>query len=334
MTEATKRKHDWQEFVSHIEHLQQTQPGDAVSWWPKYVYHYTDVTNACNILRENRILSRQKALEAGAMTNDNASRLVINNTAEERKRFARFYFRPRTPTQYRNEGLRPIADRKIEAHCPVPVFFLLDSREVLTRADTFFTDGNLAAGASLRSTAIEFRELPFDKIYHSRPLSGEPSSTIKYHRNAEVLVPDELVIDRRVLKHIWCRSPAERNTLLYLLNDNAFERWVDRIFQGPKPGLFFGQWTFVREATLSPTQIHLRFNENTRTSGPFEAKVVVTETLTGRKFEWHNGRYHANSALSLTLDPLSHTSDYSVQLYLDGDLAYADRFVDEDAEPF
>lgn len=31
-------------------------------WWPRFLFHYTDVKNAVSILRDNRLLSRQEAV--------------------------------------------------------------------------------------------------------------------------------------------------------------------------------------------------------------------------------------------------------------------------------
>jgi hypothetical protein len=56
---------------------------------------------------------------------DNASRNVMANTDPYVRDFVRLYFRPQTPTQYRNEGIRPKNMRELESHCPVPVFFFL-----------------------------------------------------------------------------------------------------------------------------------------------------------------------------------------------------------------
>ena len=76
------------------------------SWWPKFAYHYTDVTNAVSILSSGKLYSRVKAGAKGVMENDNASRQVIDMTETRATSYVRFYFRPLTPTQYHNEGVR------------------------------------------------------------------------------------------------------------------------------------------------------------------------------------------------------------------------------------
>lgn len=44
-------------------------------WWPKYVYHYTDIHNAVSILETGKVFSRNRAREI--MINENASLEVI-----------------------------------------------------------------------------------------------------------------------------------------------------------------------------------------------------------------------------------------------------------------
>ena len=47
-----------------------------VSWWPKFAFHYTDVTNAVSILSSGFLYSRADATHLRVMKNDNASRQV------------------------------------------------------------------------------------------------------------------------------------------------------------------------------------------------------------------------------------------------------------------
>ncbi len=71
-------------------------------WWPTYVYHFTDVHNAVNILKSGYLYCRTEAQRLGLMDVDNASPDIIQRTRREYERFTRLYFRPNTPTQFRN----------------------------------------------------------------------------------------------------------------------------------------------------------------------------------------------------------------------------------------
>ena len=108
-----------------LEQSQKLSPDKQ--WWPKYFYHFTDVHNAVGILCDGKIYSRKKADELGKMQSDNASMSVIINTDKEAYEYARMFFRPTTPTQYHNEGYKPLAlrNKSVNASCPVPVFFML-----------------------------------------------------------------------------------------------------------------------------------------------------------------------------------------------------------------
>ena len=77
------------------------------SWWPNFIFHYSDVTNITSILNSGILYSREQASQKGLMTNDNASDAVIGGTNESLKKYVRFYFGAKTPTQFQNEGIKP-----------------------------------------------------------------------------------------------------------------------------------------------------------------------------------------------------------------------------------
>lgn len=301
----------------------------ANRWWPNYLFHFTDILNAVSILREGALLSRNEAQARRLMNTDNASSTIIGNTADEWKDYARLYFRPRTPTQARNEGFRNPQQRYQNAHCPVPVHFIFDSRAVLARPDVRFTEGNLAANPDILSTAADLAQIPFDRVYHDTPFyTGTPDvekRNIVFHRNAEVIIPHQL--DLSALRYIVCRSQAEYETFLHLLAPPARMRWQKRlrIDSGRKP-VFLKHWTYVESADLSSSRIILRFNESSKTPGPFQADAYITDTISRKEFNWQDASFTANKPLNLNLP--SDISDYFVFLTLDGQLAFADRYQD------
>lgn len=156
------------------------------SHWPKYAFHFTDIRNAAKILVDGRVRCRADLNREGGFI-DIASPGVIAQTDSQVKDHVRLYFRPRTPTQYRSEGIRPKAALWENAHCPVPVFLLFDLPQVLARDDCLFSDGNLAKLGfdSLCSTASELSTFDFRKIYHGSPVSDEEKQDIVSHRNAD-----------------------------------------------------------------------------------------------------------------------------------------------------
>lgn len=118
----------------------------SIQWWPDYFYHFTDIHNAIGIIDKEWIYDRSTALEQHLMMSDNASKSVINATAEQSKHYGRLYFRPLTPTQYHNEGYKPSFARKreIDASCPIPIFFCLDAEKVLNMKGIQFVECGLA----------------------------------------------------------------------------------------------------------------------------------------------------------------------------------------------
>ena len=317
------------ELRNHIDDLSQASwLGSARKWWPYHLFHCTDILNVVNILKSGELLSRTQAKQSSSLIVDIAAPSIIDNTNPDWQEYVRLYFRPRTPTQYNNEGFRPIEQRSYGAHCPVPVYLLFEAATVLARRDCLFTDGNLAAGAQPKRTINELRQMPFQLIYHDSWFDPVYRSTIVYHRNAEVLIPQRL--DLRAVRSVFCRSQAEYETLLNLLPLSTRNRWADKIGVAPQLHLFNSRWSFVQQVELTDQRLLFRFNQNTKTPGPFVASVEIHEWLRvgSQRYIWNNSQFQADSVLELTLSNLSNPYDYSVRLHLDDQLAFQGRHQD------
>ena len=191
-------------------------------WWPKFIFHHTDIRNAVGVLRDGCLYSRTRAEQLGKLAVSSGSTSILAGTNPEIKDCVRLYFRPKTPTQFYAEGIQSkdtlAQSRYPSAHCPVLIFFLFDSAQILTCADCRFSDQGLNnAGAAILSTAEELKNLPWQKIYHNTRFdrSRIEESDIARRRQAEIIVPRDLKLD--ALKYIYCRSVAEKETLLHLL---------------------------------------------------------------------------------------------------------------------
>jgi len=187
-------------------------------WWPRLLFHYTDVTNAVKILRDGFLYSREQLENAEGLTVSSGSSAVLAGTDTTIKDCVRLYFRPKTPTQFHAEGVRSksvlVRSMYPDAHCPVPIFFLFDSGSILTRADSFFSDGSLASPrAQIFQSAKALVNLPWTRIYHNSWFDVNKGRDIVFRRGAEVIVPNRL--DLGSLRYIYCRSEAERETLLF-----------------------------------------------------------------------------------------------------------------------
>lgn len=213
------------------------------------------------------------------------------------------------------------------AHCPVPVFLLFDSKELLSRDNCSFSNGNLGSPRHQKGNTYEFlTKLPFRKIYHVGAFNPEEHEII-FHRNAEVIFPDEL--DLSALRYIVCRSPAEMDTLIYLLPVDIWQILKDKILVEGKLDLFELRWIYVERVDLSKELITFYFAPDYK--GPFEVEIKIVDKITGVNYsgKWPDYYFDKVWRVKVPQDVIS----YSLQLTLDGHLAYANEYI-EDNIPF
>lgn len=316
-----------EEFLNNLKNAEWLR--DSRRRWPRFVYHFTNIRMAVSILEQGVLLSRNEVLSQGLMATDNASPQVIAQTREQWKDYVRLYFRPRTPTQYRNEGFRPSGHYGLGTHCPMPVYFLFDSQTILARPDSRFSNGSLASpGSRVFSTTEELNQMPFMDIYHDAPLPDDEDQRrqIITRRQAEVVIPNRLGLD--ALKFIACRSPAERETLLHLLTSESRSLWLDKIvLENSRSNVFFKDWVYVKSVELERSSITFYFNfkSNLDLDGPFRVAVSLTYNQRGKHFiARREDQFTAKSELKVEVYPP--LDDYSVEFTLDDQIAYAGRY--------
>jgi len=300
--------------------------GSVRSNWVRYIFHHTDIRNAVAILKSGKLLCRRKLDETGSMVVDNASRPIISSTESLVKDYVRLYFRPRNPTQFRNEGVRPKDRQWEESHCPVPIFFLFDSKAILTRSDCQFSEGNLATlGVNgLRSSAEDLFSFNFKMIYHDSPHND---SSITFHKNAEVVIPNEL--DLLALKYIVCRSPAERESLLNLLPTEIFVKWSPKILIDTKANFFSRKWVYVQTADLTSKYAAIDFSPDVIQASPF----LLTAKLKGNREKLiERANFSANK--KIVFEFVEDVFIYQIEVKLDENLVYSGRFDGSDDIPF
>lgn len=211
-------------FNNYSEVIQNNQNCATIKWWTKYAFHYTDITNAINIIKTEKLYSRIKAEESHLMKNDNASSQVIDMTISGAQSFVRFYFRPLTPTQYYNEGFKHKQlryDGDLTANTPVPIFFVFNLEKLLSTGKVKFSNFSQAGGGSVLYEGVEgFQNLNFDKIYSE----GYADEDVLKYRHAEILYPEEYPINQS-LEFIVCRNEIEKQTLLNLLRETDYKAY-------------------------------------------------------------------------------------------------------------
>ena len=297
--------------------------------WPHWLFRSDHVENAAAILNDGKLLSRAAAERNDVIVKDSASPRHIGGLTREHRGFVRLYFRPRTPTQFRNEGIRPSGNIELGAHMPIPIYLLFSST-LLMEKGVSFTRGRLAPGTEIGDSAEFLRGIKFGDVYHDRGVGAvggsERRSEILNARHSEVIVKDELNLD--YVRHIFCRSACERETLLNLLNSEARKRWGQRIHvdEGRRI-LFYKMGTFVQAADLSDTNVRFMFYANGEANmrGPFHLRIERK----GRG----DKRTYADSNFTVSTEPLRlaipHPEpQYEVRITMNGDLAYLARFDD------
>jgi hypothetical protein len=187
------------------------------SHWAGFVYHFTHLENALNIIKDRKILPRNKATFKNSAGNS-----FINTTLDEIKNFTRFYFRPLTPTQYYNEGLGRETKAGDLPQCPVMIFFKFDLKEVLEKKENqcYVSNGNLRHYPTTKfGNNFEFlKSFNFKNLYCKY---GECDhwSFINASQQ-EFIVKDEFDFSDIENFQIICRTEFDKEVLLNLIGAN------------------------------------------------------------------------------------------------------------------
>jgi len=321
------RKIDAQRIETFINELKEKSwiKHTSRSFWPSYLFHYTPIDTAVKILSDEKLICRYDLENSDELVQDIASRDIIDQTKSYVKRCVRLYFRPLTPTQYHVEGVRP--QNKISpflAHCPIPIFFLFDSIDLLTRENTKYSDGNLSREYAQLGSSAEFLEnLPFSKIYHVGPYNINLNREIKFHRCAEIIIEKEF--DLSALKFICCRSEAEKDYFLYLLPLNLWEKWQNKVVIS-RIQLYENKWTFLEKVNLFSKRIVMIFSPDTITPGPFKAVAKISNLETGAHVIKGRDNFFSNSSKVLFTKVPDEYKNYKVEISLDANRIYANSF--------
>ncbi len=314
------------EFIDKLKNDPSIKYSDR-SFWPDFLFHYTPLETAIKILNDGKLKSRYDLERNDELLIDIACKDILSHTDTEKKKNVRLYFRPKTPTQYKIEGIRTDqAISEYDAHCPIPIFFLFDSKELLTLKHTKFTDGNISStNVIVDSSASFLKQLPFNKIYHIGPYNPNLHWEIKFHRCAEILYPHELNLS--TLKYICCRSDAEKDTLLNLLPLKIWSEWKNKIIVS-RTSFFEGKWTFLDKVQLFDNKILFYFSPDTKTPGPFVLKLQIMDIETGKTYKKTINDFYTTSYKSSCFNiALPETVEsYNVKLYLDDNLCYSNDY--------
>lgn len=185
-------------------------------------YHFAHMSNAVKIINDMKIQSRNSA--EGKFENSAGNNVHITSKAHG---FARFYFRPQSPTQYHNEFLGRDKDMTNydkycglgRPKCPLPVFFVFDVEEVLMAMPDkcFYSNGNMQARATSMYKVIDDP----NRINTAGLSIGEFQA-----KQQEFLVKDELDFSRLSSVRICCYNEFHKRMLQEAIKGSP---WEDKI---------------------------------------------------------------------------------------------------------
>lgn len=293
---------------------------EGKKYWADYLFHFTEMRNAVSILKTKRLMSRNKALEEGKMYNDNASHEVIDQTFDKVLNYARFYFRPLTPTQYNNEGIKK--DNPTDKHCPNPVFFLFDLN-LLTQypGKSIISEKTLSSSLSLPDATNNIEALKnynYKKIYHSGGFDPNTERDIIHYRQAEFVVKDEVNLDN--LKWVVTRSKAEKDTLLLWLHKYNIYEYDDIIvcdYEKHFEYMFFKKRLYIENVVLEENFITVDI-ANKSNEYSIEYRIKYDNQTTETIYLDSNSTYH--------IPKNKYKCNYSFLIKVDGAGRYSGRY--------
>ncbi|GHP14023.1 hypothetical protein YK48G_14480 [Lentilactobacillus fungorum] len=318
--------------------------------WPNYCYHFTNIDNAIQILQAGYLYSRKRAISLGIMRNENANQDIIANTQPKVFDYARLYFRPQAPTLFDNEGFRAQKAYK-HARCPFPIYFLFSLSDVLNLPTSYFSSVSLATHQKpvFLSSETDFSELPFNLIYNDSRFTRAERDNIVRHEQAEIIVKSQLSLS--YLQKIVVRSVAEKDTLDQLLKNAGLTNFLDQIEIDEDGSFFFKRWTYMDDVTMNSDNIKLSmrvgqdafptdWGNSPRAIVPeshelyLNYRVVIIDS-NNREWYWPNPAKVNALPQNLTLSLKNINDDnYTVKVYLDGQLAYFGRHDEFSDLPF
>ena len=257
--------------VSDMPFVKQTNIVDFIRHFPRRpkAYHFTHMSNAVKIIKAMKLQSRNYA--EGNFSNSAGSNVHRTNKAH---RFARFYFMPKSPTQFYNECLgKDCSDRKYYERaynlglpkCPVPVFFIFDVEELLMAMPDkcYYSNGNMQKDSS---RCFKVTEEP-NRI-KAREIYVNSFDTFD-ERQQEFLVEGEVDFSKLKNVAICCYDSFQAEMLREELQGT---QWEDVVSEGP--ALFERK---NKELFFNDSADTIRIN--TDYLNPFEFKVSYTDSV-------------------------------------------------------
>lgn len=256
--------------ITDMPYARQINIVDFISKFPRkpQAFHFTHMDNAVKIIRAMKLQSRNKA--DGNFSNSAGSN--VHRTAKAH-RFARFYFMPKSPTQFYNECLgKDIDYSKYQKalnlglpKCPLPVFFIFDIEEILSVMPDlcYYSNGNMQKDSSRCFKVVENpNRIKAREIYIN-------SFDTFDERQQEFLVEGELDFSKLKQVQICCYDSYQMEKLKEELKGTKWENIVtvgSSLYEYKNKELYFNE---------SQDAISIRTNYK----NPFEFRISYSGSV-------------------------------------------------------
>lgn len=209
------------------------------------IWHFTDINNMANILSYMQIKAKNLAIKDGLVENDNASEKINSKLTKPWVHdYARFYFRPKTPTQYRNEGIfeKHLAGESINhrllnkkgkiwtddkpAHLPVPVFICFSLKKALNKGG-FITKQSLA-GRNTPNNISQILDMNLENFKNNVLHIYRERGSENCEKQTEFIIKNSLNFEPNDIIKIIVRSEAEKLALLTMLEEHNAKLFSDK----------------------------------------------------------------------------------------------------------
>lgn len=198
--------------------------------------HFTDFTNLKSIFESGFLNSREFCNNNNINFTDVADKEIIDHTMMDVKQCVRFYYKEKTPTLYRNEGIKLNCEKP---HVPIPVYLLFDN-ELLYLDNTVYSDGNAKSRFTTFGDDYDFfASMDWRWIFDRDPIYAEDGPEkweIKRKRQAELLSLDPVPLN--YIRKIIFRCSADEKRAInlfgyddkYCINGSMFHNLHNYIY--------------------------------------------------------------------------------------------------------
>lgn len=275
-------KEDFIKFKPIVENLKR-------SYGFQGLWHFTDFTNLKSIFKEGKLSSRKICEDNKIAFVDGANHDVLNRASKSVHSCTRFYYRPKTPTLYDNEGIKPLEYLQ-KVHVPRPVY-LLFSEELIYDKYTMFSNGN-ATNSPIDNTAEFFNDMDWDSIFHSSWFTPEERNYIVNKRQAELL--SKKPVSLKYLLKIIFRSESDLKQAVRIFGkDNRYI--VDESYFFDKNSLPVTDWRYNNYIT----NYKIKYKNN-----KLSLIIYLKKPLGSYEVSWNISDCNKNSKINIVKEGL------------------------------